>query len=147
MPQAVHRQIPILVRTMGSSLDLLETISDPPNGSENLLMQVYCLTTYNFSLVWNFWYILNIDNFTLKCQVLHTLTDGTVPSKDLISTVKRLHDSKLKVLWIVVLEVSRSNLGLWLIVGWLYTGRRSSYSCITIPIKWRGTPYYSFNWM
>ncbi|ESW05883.1 hypothetical protein PHAVU_010G000700 [Phaseolus vulgaris] len=65
--QAVHRQIPILVRTMGSSLDLLETISDPPNGSENLLM-----------------------------QVLHTLTDGTTPSKDLISTVKKLHDSKLK---------------------------------------------------
>ncbi|CAJ1948460.1 unnamed protein product [Sphenostylis stenocarpa] len=65
--QAVHRQIPILVRTMGSSLDLLEIISDPPNGSENLLM-----------------------------QVLHTLTDGTIPSKDLICTVKRLHDSKLK---------------------------------------------------
>ncbi|TKY63502.1 Symplekin protein [Spatholobus suberectus] len=65
--QAVHRQIPILVRTMGTSSDLLEIISDPPNGSENLLM-----------------------------QVLHTLTDGTIPSKDLICTVKRLHDSKLK---------------------------------------------------
>ncbi|XP_057458504.1 uncharacterized protein LOC130749200 isoform X2 [Lotus japonicus] len=65
--QAVHRQIPILVRTMGSSSDLLEIISDPPNGSENLLM-----------------------------QVLNTLTDGTIPSKDLIFTVKRLHDSKLK---------------------------------------------------
>ncbi|KAL3027390.1 hypothetical protein AAZX31_03G049800 [Glycine max] len=65
--QAVHRQIPILVRTMGSSSDLLEIISDPPNGSENLLM-----------------------------QVLQTLTDGTIPSKDLICTVKRLHDSKLK---------------------------------------------------
>ncbi|XP_027335411.1 symplekin isoform X2 [Abrus precatorius] len=65
--QAVHRQIPILVRTMGSSSDLLEIISDPPNGSENLLM-----------------------------QVLHTLTDGTTPSKDLVFTVKRLHDSKLK---------------------------------------------------
>ncbi|KAL3038113.1 hypothetical protein AAZX31_01G111400 [Glycine max] len=65
--QAVRCQIPILVRTMGSSSDLLEIISDPPNGSENLLM-----------------------------QVLQTLTDGTVPSKDLICTVKRLHDSKLK---------------------------------------------------
>ncbi|KAI9085134.1 hypothetical protein K1719_032950 [Acacia pycnantha] len=65
--QAVHRHIPILVRTMGSSPDLLEIISDPPHGSENLLM-----------------------------QVLHTLTDGTVPSKDLIVTVKRLHDSKVK---------------------------------------------------
>lgn len=38
--QAVHRQIPILVRTMGSSSDLLEIISDPPSGSKNLLMQV-----------------------------------------------------------------------------------------------------------
>lgn len=65
--QAIHRQIPILVRTLGSSSDLLEIISDPPNGSENLLM-----------------------------QVLHTLTDGTIPSKDLIVAVKRLHDSKLK---------------------------------------------------
>ncbi|KAL3038116.1 hypothetical protein AAZX31_01G111400 [Glycine max] len=37
--QAVRCQIPILVRTMGSSSDLLEIISDPPNGSENLLMQ------------------------------------------------------------------------------------------------------------
>lgn len=44
MMQAVHRQIPILVRTMGSSSDLLEIISDPPNGSLNLLMQVYCFT-------------------------------------------------------------------------------------------------------
>jgi len=56
--QAVHRQIPILVRTMGSSSDLLEIISDPPNGSENLLMQVYCLTLYNFLMsVENFEYI------------------------------------------------------------------------------------------
>ncbi|MCH82700.1 symplekin-like, partial [Trifolium medium] len=37
--QAIHRQIPILVRTLGSSSHLLEIISDPPNGSENLLMQ------------------------------------------------------------------------------------------------------------
>ncbi|PNY06339.1 symplekin tight junction carboxy-terminal protein, partial [Trifolium pratense] len=65
--QAIHRQIPILVRTLGSSSHLLEIISDPPSGSEDLLM-----------------------------QVLRTLTDGTIPSKDLIFTVKRLHDSKLK---------------------------------------------------
>ncbi|XP_061369219.1 uncharacterized protein LOC133312088 isoform X2 [Gastrolobium bilobum] len=65
--QAVHHQIPILVRTIGSSSDLLEIILDPPNGSEDLLM-----------------------------PVLHILTDGTIPSKDLIYTVKRLYDSKLK---------------------------------------------------
>ena len=46
MVQAVQRQIPILVRTMGSSSDLLEIISDPPDGSQNLLMQVYTATHY-----------------------------------------------------------------------------------------------------
>lgn len=41
--QAVSHHIPKLVRTMGSSRDLLNIISDPPAGSENLLMQVfYC---------------------------------------------------------------------------------------------------------
>ncbi|XP_034219881.1 uncharacterized protein LOC117631058 isoform X3 [Prunus dulcis] len=69
--QAVHRHIPILVRTMGSSPDLLEIISDPPSGSENLLM-----------------------------QVLHTLTDGIVPSRELVFTVRKLYDSKLKVMLI-----------------------------------------------
>ncbi|KAH7841468.1 hypothetical protein Vadar_030214 [Vaccinium darrowii] len=37
--QAIHCQIPILVLTIGSSSELLETISDPPTGSEHLLMQ------------------------------------------------------------------------------------------------------------
>ncbi|TQD87819.1 hypothetical protein C1H46_026671 [Malus baccata] len=48
--------------------NLLEIISDPPTGSENLLM-----------------------------QVLRTLTDGIVPSQELIFTVRKLYDSKLKV--------------------------------------------------
>ncbi|KAF6153639.1 hypothetical protein GIB67_027506 [Kingdonia uniflora] len=65
--EAVHRHIPILVRAIGSSSELLAIISDPPNGSKSLLM-----------------------------QVLHILTDGTVPSTDLIFTVKRLYESKLK---------------------------------------------------
>ncbi|KAK9196112.1 hypothetical protein WN943_004240 [Citrus x changshan-huyou] len=65
--QAVQRHIPILVRTIGSSSELLEIISDPPGGSESLLM-----------------------------QVLHTLTDGTIPSPELIFTIKKLYDSKLK---------------------------------------------------
>ncbi|XP_024038583.1 uncharacterized protein LOC18038118 isoform X2 [Citrus clementina] len=64
---AVQRHIPILVRTIGSSSELLEIISDPPGGSESLLM-----------------------------QVLHTLTDGTIPSPELIFTIKKLYDSKLK---------------------------------------------------
>ncbi|TYH89625.1 hypothetical protein ES332_D01G276300v1 [Gossypium tomentosum] len=71
--QAIHRHIPILVRTMGLSSDLLEIISDPPSGSENLLM-----------------------------QVLQTLTEGTVPSAELIFTIKKLFDSKLKDVEILV---------------------------------------------
>ncbi|KAJ4971323.1 hypothetical protein NE237_004422 [Protea cynaroides] len=71
--QAVHRHIPILVRTMGSSSELLGIISDPPNGCENLLM-----------------------------QVLHTLTDGILPSPVLISTVRQLYESKLKDVEILI---------------------------------------------
>ncbi|KAG8377028.1 hypothetical protein BUALT_Bualt09G0125500 [Buddleja alternifolia] len=65
--QAVHRQIPLLVRTMGSSRDLLNILSEPPIGSEELVT-----------------------------QVVHTLTDGTVPSPELISTIKRLYHTKQK---------------------------------------------------
>ncbi|XP_038693339.1 symplekin isoform X2 [Tripterygium wilfordii] len=71
--QAIQRQIPIVVRTIGSSSVLLEIISDPPSGSENLLM-----------------------------QVLHTLTDGTIPSPELIFTIRKLFDSKLKDVEILI---------------------------------------------
>ncbi|KAL5710252.1 hypothetical protein ACHQM5_020841 [Ranunculus cassubicifolius] len=71
--QAVHRQIPILVRTIGTSSELLAIISDPPPGSQSLLM-----------------------------QVLNILTDGTIPSPDLVSTVKRLYDTKLKDVEILI---------------------------------------------
>ncbi|CAN6169343.1 unnamed protein product [Urochloa humidicola] len=64
--QAVHRQVPILIRTIGCSPDLLGIISDPPGGSRDLLM-----------------------------QVLQTLTDAAVPSKELISSIKNLY-SKTK---------------------------------------------------
>ncbi|KAK2980006.1 hypothetical protein RJ640_020032 [Escallonia rubra] len=65
--QAVHWQIPILVRTIGPSSQLLEIISDPPTGSGDLLM-----------------------------QVLQTLTDGTIPSPELIFTIRKLYDTKVK---------------------------------------------------
>ncbi|KMT12330.1 hypothetical protein BVRB_5g102710 isoform B [Beta vulgaris subsp. vulgaris] len=65
--QAVHSHMPILIRTMGTSPPLLEIISDAPDGSENLLI-----------------------------QVLHTLTDGRVPSAELIFTIKNLYETKLK---------------------------------------------------
>lgn len=65
--QAVQRQIPILIRTIRSSPELLCIISNPPEGSENLLM-----------------------------QVLQILTDGTCAPPELITTVKRLYETKLK---------------------------------------------------
>lgn len=33
----------------------------------------------------------------MQFQVVHTLTDGIVPSPELVSTIKRLYDKKLKV--------------------------------------------------
>nr|GEX60040.1 hypothetical protein [Tanacetum cinerariifolium] len=66
--QAIHRHVPILIRALGPSYkDLLKIISDPPQGSENLL--------------------------TLVMQVL---CEGTTPSADLVATVKRLYETKLK---------------------------------------------------
>ncbi|KAF5196410.1 Symplekin [Thalictrum thalictroides] len=66
--QAVHRHIPILLKNLGSSYsELLRIISDPPQGSENLLL-----------------------------LVLKILTEETAPSAQLISTVKSLYETKLK---------------------------------------------------
>lgn len=43
--QAVHRHIPIFVRALESSYsELLHIISNPPQGSENLLTQVHILS-------------------------------------------------------------------------------------------------------
>ncbi|KAL4179988.1 hypothetical protein AMTRI_Chr13g122920 [Amborella trichopoda] len=66
--QAAHRHIPILLRTLGPSYsELLHIISNPPPGSENLLM-----------------------------LVLQILTEEMTPSPDLIATVKHLYATKLK---------------------------------------------------
>ncbi|VYS65520.1 unnamed protein product [Arabidopsis thaliana] len=65
--QAIHLQIPILVRTMGSSSELLKIIADPPSGSDNLLI-----------------------------QVLQTLTEGPTPSSELILTIRKLFDTRIK---------------------------------------------------
>ncbi|MBA0595622.1 hypothetical protein Gorai_012485, partial [Gossypium raimondii] len=65
-----HRHIPIVIRALGQSCSqLLQPISDPPQGSENLL--------------------------TLVLQIL---TQETIPSPDLVATVKHLYEIKLKVL-------------------------------------------------
>lgn len=65
--QAVDAQIPMLVRTIGSSPELLQILSDPPSGSEALLI-----------------------------QVLRTLTEGIIPSRELIVLVRQLHETKVK---------------------------------------------------
>ncbi|CAM8879005.1 unnamed protein product [Rhodiola kirilowii] len=63
----IHDHIPQLVRATGVSSELLEIISDPPIGCEDLLF-----------------------------QVLHTLTDSVIPSPELIASVKKAYDTKLK---------------------------------------------------
>ncbi|TYJ35335.1 hypothetical protein E1A91_A05G230100v1 [Gossypium mustelinum] len=66
--QVFHRHIPIVIRALGQSCSqLLQIISDPPQGSENLL--------------------------TLVLQIL---TQETIPSPDLVATVKYLYETKLK---------------------------------------------------
>ncbi|KAL9143939.1 hypothetical protein ABFS82_14G266900 [Erythranthe guttata] len=66
--QAVHRHVSVLVRSLGSSYSqLLHIISNPPHGSEDLLI-----------------------------QVLHLLSEGQTPPPDLVVTVKHLYETKLK---------------------------------------------------
>ncbi|CAA7061832.1 unnamed protein product [Microthlaspi erraticum] len=65
--EAIHLQIPLLVRTMGSSSELLRIIADPPSGSENLII-----------------------------KVLQTLTEGSKPSSELIHTIRKLFDTRIK---------------------------------------------------
>ncbi|KAF3331746.1 Symplekin [Carex littledalei] len=64
--QVVHEHIPLIVRSIITSSDLLGIISDPPSGSERLVM-----------------------------KVLETLTDGLIPSRYLISAIKKLY-AKIK---------------------------------------------------
>ncbi|XP_054788592.1 uncharacterized protein LOC129294336 isoform X2 [Prosopis cineraria] len=72
--QAIHRHIPILLRALGQSYSkVLHIISNPPQGSENLL--------------------------TLVLQIL---TQETTPSADLIATVKHLYETKLRDVSILV---------------------------------------------
>ncbi|KAL8487780.1 hypothetical protein ACS0TY_024198 [Phlomoides rotata] len=67
--QAVHRHIPVLMRALGSYSELLHIISDPPQGSEDLLI-----------------------------QVLHLLSEGRAPPPDIVVTVKHLYETRPKVL-------------------------------------------------
>jgi symplekin len=38
---------------------------------------------------------------------LHTLTDGTIPSSELLFTVRKLYDSKVKVYHIIFLTLKK----------------------------------------
>ncbi|WOL11751.1 hypothetical protein Cni_G20515 [Canna indica] len=66
--QSIHHHIPGLVKNLGSSYsELLRLISDPPEGSKNLIV-----------------------------LVLETLTEESTPSAGLITAVKHLYETKLK---------------------------------------------------
>lgn len=99
MLQAIHSQIPMLVRTIGSSRDLLDILSDPPIGSQGLLTQVP--TQFNLIKVRLFECICVHPDCYIPMQVVNTLTDGIVPSPDLVSTVKGLYNTKLEASMII----------------------------------------------
>ncbi|KAH7422666.1 hypothetical protein KP509_12G019100 [Ceratopteris richardii] len=65
--QAIHKHMPVLIRTVGASSDVLQIISDAPAGSKNLVL-----------------------------LVLHVLTELSAPSSELIAAVKQLYESKFK---------------------------------------------------
>lgn len=101
--QAFHRHIPTLIRALGKSYsELLHIISNPPQGSENLLTLVTSILiiedwlyhSINFWLLYYEW-MLSVEFVLLK--VLQILTQETTPSSDLIATVKCLYETKLRV--------------------------------------------------
>ncbi|KAL9244024.1 hypothetical protein vseg_017841 [Gypsophila vaccaria] len=78
--QAFHRHIPILLRTLGSSYSqLLKIISNPPPGSENLLM-----------------------------LVLDILAEQNIPSPDLINSIKHLYETKKDAIILIPILTSLS---------------------------------------
>lgn len=80
----------------------------------------------------------------MQLQVVHTLTDGTVPSPDLVSTIKRLYVTKLKVIMDNVLTYSiLSQLGslfmwfccFWSVIDSCFSGYWYSNSSTSLLIK------------
>lgn len=109
--QAFHRHIPILIRALGSSCtELLTIVSDPPEGSENLLVLVCCFSEicrhcYYYPV---FLYINKVYRWFSSAKVLQVLTQETTPSPDLLATVKHLYETKLKVSHSEAFSLSRS---------------------------------------
>jgi hypothetical protein len=97
--------MPFLIRTIGSAApDLLQIISDPPPGSKNLVLLVgFVFNDFlkfirnielNEGLSTNLVTVLGLCHI----QVLHVLTESSPPSPELITAVKQLYESKMKVL-------------------------------------------------
>lgn len=74
--QAVHRQIPILVRTVGSSPELLAIISDPPTGSEDLLMKVFRIRQCTLWSILNFLLLWVRNRPKISCLLLPRIAQG-----------------------------------------------------------------------
>ena len=155
--QAFHRHIPILVRSLGSSCsELLHIISDPPQGSENLLTLVGSfpfLSQLSVSMLKLFysqisctWMMLIVILFSGK--VLEILTQDTTPSSDLIATVKHLYETKLKVLVTKIFLFLNKILFLpfWFSCSLLFfAGCHNSYSNVVITFqKWGLFQFFFF---
>ncbi|KAG6527645.1 hypothetical protein ZIOFF_009771 [Zingiber officinale] len=65
--QSIHQHIPFIVKNLSTYSELLKLISDPSEGSKNLIV-----------------------------LVLETLTEEATPSSELIAAVKHLYETKLK---------------------------------------------------
>ncbi|XP_074592745.1 uncharacterized protein LOC141848595 [Curcuma longa] len=65
--QSIHQHIPVIVKNLSTYSQLLKLISDPSEGSKNLIV-----------------------------LVLETLTEETTPSSELIAAVKHLYETKLQ---------------------------------------------------
>lgn len=99
--QAIHRHVPGLVRILGPSHpELLRIISGPPEGSENLIMQVQhsiSILDFFYENLYSFRSLVTAFFFFCFFKVLELMTEDSTPSADLIASVKHLYDTKLKV--------------------------------------------------
>lgn len=71
--QAFNRHIPVLIRALGSSnFELLAIISDPPQGSENLLMLVGSFVGFFFFIFlrWYCFYVAFLLNLSTSIFLL-----------------------------------------------------------------------------
>ena len=82
--------------------------------------------------------IISLYFFGALNHVLHTLTNGTIPSQELIFTIKKLYDSKIKVDHSVLLILELKKLYAHL-CSHVYAECGDTYSYNTISIKRGGS--------